>query len=652
MSDTRIITTKNAFKNTKYPNIKTSLTSQGYHIKITSVTKEQLNEIMNDLTVIPHKLDATKEDMEKSKFSLYQYSKDRLHLIIPRYYGIYKFGTPQEEMYESEEIDIAFTQTLRPIQEDVTEKCLKYMKNHGGGLLSVPCGFGKTVCALYIAQRLGLKTLVVVHKSFLINQWIEKAKEFLNIDDNQFGIIRQKKCDVKGKDIVFGMIHTIAKRQYDQSVFDGFGLVIYDEAHYFACKFFSKALMKTSAQYTLALTATPYRGDGMIKVMYWFAGGTIYRERMKMNKNVVVKIINHRSSDKKLFSLRKKWYNGKMRTDTGKMTTNICKIANRNNKIIEMINHIRRTEPNRKILVLSGRKQHLAILKKGVDMAIQHDIELGIIDEDEIYSCYYIGDTKPCDRQDAEERGDIIFATYDMASVGLDIKRLNTVFLSSPKKDVVQSIGRVMRKILETGDMRPMVVDFADDINTIDNWLRIRNTIYSKCKYEVQNYYLNDKKFLSSLEYHGEEVTKDDMHHKDGFINRTVNNHNISMNNLKNDIKKFREICLKIEAIKAKTTTQKLDPLIEETMYRSSIEEETYKILDEVEYTDLKDILYVPKLTVNDFDRKIVKDVEDNEVIDLDRDVGFDEDEIKNEVSVLQSFKTNKTVIPTKKLFR
>src|SRR5579872_2501257 len=127
--------------NKKYiKNAKTSLTTQGYHIDITSITKEQLKNVIDDLTVTPYKLDATKEELENSKFTLYEYSKDRLQLIVPRYYGINKFGMPLEEVFESEEIDLEFTQTLRSIQEDVTEKCIRYMRKNGGGLLSVTCG--------------------------------------------------------------------------------------------------------------------------------------------------------------------------------------------------------------------------------------------------------------------------------------------------------------------------------------------------------------------------------------------------------------------------------------------------------------------------------------------------------------------------------
>jgi len=167
--------------------------------------------------------------------------------------------------------------------------------------------------------------------------------------------------------------------------------------------------------------------------------------------------------------------------------------------------------------------------------------------------------------------------------------------------------------------------------------------------YEIENYYLIDEEFLSGLEYKGIDITDDDMHHKNKFINRSINDYNICMNNLKSDIKKFRNICLKIEALKAKTTIQRLDPVIEENLYRSSIEEKDYKVLDNIEYTELKDMLFVPKLTINDFERTLLKDVEDNEEIDIDRDIEFD----KDERSVLESLQQiNKPVSPIKKLFK
>jgi superfamily II DNA or RNA helicase len=101
------------------------------------------------------------------------------------YYGINHFGRPLIKNFDSEEIDVEFIKKLRPVQEEVCNKCINHMIEKGGGLLSVPCGFGKTVCAIYMAAKLGLKTLVIVHKSFLIKQWIRNILDFLNIDESK-----------------------------------------------------------------------------------------------------------------------------------------------------------------------------------------------------------------------------------------------------------------------------------------------------------------------------------------------------------------------------------------------------------------------------------------------------------------------------------
>jgi superfamily II DNA or RNA helicase len=655
--------------------MKTQLSHQGYHINLHELTKDQLETIQKELTVVPEKLDATKEENDRSKFSVYSYSNDRLQIIVPRYYGIAKFGTPHETLFEPEEIDIGFYKELRDKQKVIVEKCIKYILKHGGGLLSVPCGFGKTVCALYMAHRLGLKTLIVVHKSNLLNQWVERIVEFLKIDKKRIGIIRQNVCTSGGKDIAVGMIQTISKRNF-KDIFNKFGFVIYDEAHHVACKYYSRALLKTGAQYTLALTATPYRGDGMIRIMYWFLGGTIYREKIKVNKNVVAKIINYKSTDKNLFALKMRWFNGKNRPNTTKMINNICTITGRNKKIIQMINHIRQTDPERKILVLSGRKNHLMFLKKGVDELIQKDVESGLIDSDEIMSCCYTGETSNGARQDAEERGDIIFATYDMAHEGLDIKHLNTVILASPKKDIVQSIGRIMRKILQSGDIRPLIIDIGDDLDVVRNWAKIRLDVYNKCKYEIKNYYITNDRFQTFAEYnhmtYHTELSDNEVHHPDVVINSKINEWNKCLLSHKKDVAEFRRLCDLIQSIT--TTVNPTDPIDLTTLnepinqtnqtdqaiifnkkfsersadhYYSRLEENEYKILEGIEPTNLTDILYVAKLTERDIEREVMKDAENADRINLDQDIGFDRDD--NMDIPIPKKQPN---IPTKKLFR
>lgn len=590
--------------------LNTRITNQGYHLNVIELTAEQLKTIINELTIIPLRLDATEIEKELLKFIIYKYSKNRLEIIVPRFYGITKFG-PSKKEFNAEEIDIQFTQKLRDKQIFICEKSIKHIKQYGGGVLSVPCGFGKTVCALYIAYRLGLKTLIIIHRSVLLKQWIKSVLEFLCIDTSRVGIIRSSRCDIKGKDIVIGMIQTISKRQYSNE-FDNFGFVIHDEAHNVGCKLHSKTLLKTGSQYTLALTATPYRYDGTIKVMYWFLGGMIYREKIKINKNMIVKVIHHKSTDVKLFSNETRRFKGQQRVDTTKMITNICCINTRNKNIIDTITHIRRAYPARKIIVLSSRITQLEFLKKHVDKYINDDINAGL--SDEIYTCLYISATRIRDRIIAEEKGDIIFATYEIASTGLDIKHLNTLIYASPKKDVMQASGRICRTILCAGDIRPLIIDYMDDIDVISNWYNIRKTIYTACKFEIEHYYLIDDTFKTYVEYEGGVNTK--MHHPNSYIHNLINDAAIFDCEWNNLINIYNHLS---------------------NNYIKCIDNK--QVLDTFEYTSIRDIYYTSVL--NDSDIEIeVAGINDN----------IDETDYFNENNIMESI-SNKNYMPSKRLF-
>ena len=98
---------------------------------------------------------------------------------MPRFYGIEKFGQPElNKLKDGVKININFSKELRPKQLPIVEAYFKSVSNisGGGGIISVPCGYGKTVLALYILAKLGVKTLVVVHKEFLMNQWKERIE--------------------------------------------------------------------------------------------------------------------------------------------------------------------------------------------------------------------------------------------------------------------------------------------------------------------------------------------------------------------------------------------------------------------------------------------------------------------------------------------
>jgi superfamily II DNA or RNA helicase len=95
--------------------------------------------------------------------------------------------------------------------------------------LEVATGSGKTVMALNIISRVGKKTLIIVHKEFLANQWKERIEEY--IPSATVGRIQGTTFDVEGKDIVIGMIQTLYNRDYGETAFAEFGLTIIDEVH-------------------------------------------------------------------------------------------------------------------------------------------------------------------------------------------------------------------------------------------------------------------------------------------------------------------------------------------------------------------------------------------------------------------------------------
>ena len=474
---------------------KSILNHRGYKLSKSELSKEDLIKLKARLTVKPF-LGDYEDANDTDEFQVYTETERKI--TVPRYFGIKKYGQPKKIKFTGEDSDFEFNSNLRDYQIDIVNKCHKEIIDNGGGLLSVGCGRGKTVMAIYLAHKLKAKTLVVVHKTFLQDQWVERIKQFTNA---KIGLIRQDKVDVENKDIVIAMIQSLSMKDYDMDIFDKFKFVIYDEAHHCASKIFSKSLYKTGANYTLALSATPDRPDGLKKVMDWYLGPTIYLEKKKPNKQVLVKVFKY-ITDHELF-IEKTIFNRQTHTNKAHMPlmiNNLVEIGERNTHILNIINQLRKF-PERKILILSGRREHLKFLKDSVDAQIKIDVENNKIEENECKTYYYLGGMKEKDRKEAETKSDILFATYDMAHEGLDIDRLNTVILATSKKNVIQSVGRIMRRILETGDLRPIIIDFSDELSIFKSQSDRRIKDYNESKYKVKLYYINKDKFISYKEY-------------------------------------------------------------------------------------------------------------------------------------------------------
>ncbi len=229
--------------------IKAYLGYQGYSIFKETLTVEEQHVLRKELMVSAY---IPKSPIQPTPFPIYRESP--LKLYVPRYFGLEKWSGVQVEskIARGHEINLKFNGELREYQQVIVEKylnvALKNAVTGGGGLLDVDPGKGKTVMALKIIERLSTKTLVVVHKSFLSNQWKERIEQFL--PGARVGTIQGQVIDTDNKDIVIAMVQSLSMKEYPQSTFESFGLTIFDECFtYETCIHTSDGVLKIGQLY-------------------------------------------------------------------------------------------------------------------------------------------------------------------------------------------------------------------------------------------------------------------------------------------------------------------------------------------------------------------------------------------------------------------
>lgn len=437
------------------------LTREGYFVKKRLLKNADYTSIVNDLFITPRIPNSCQTPVSYSILR----ETDK-YVILPKYYGIQRIGAPNGTL-PLLNINVNFLGSLRENQKKIIDNIMPKITSTGGGLLSLPCGYGKTIITLRIIANLNVKTIILVHKSFLLEQWRQRIQEFTNA---KVGIIKQSKIIVDGMDVVIGMIQSISMRDYDKNIFADFGLVVVDECHHIASRVFSRALSKITTKYTLGLSATPERNDGLTYVIKWYLGEMLHSEETGCNIGVNVHKIMFETDDPK-FIEQTQWSPSGNVISVSKMVSSLSQIIERNDMIVSVIKNMC-DDPTRKILILSGRLEQLQYLKCKTENCIDNKI-----------ISYYIGSTTEEQRRNAEQFADIIFATYDMAQEGFDVPRLNTLIMATPKKNIIQSIGRVMRK--PDAKTNPIIVDIFDNLSIFIGQGKKRMALYNKNRYNI-----------------------------------------------------------------------------------------------------------------------------------------------------------------------
>jgi superfamily II DNA or RNA helicase len=440
----------------------TYLGNKGYSIYKDSISIKEQNYIRKELTVKPY---VPKSSINSAvEFPVYRESNDKLY--IPRFFGESLYGKPNKiKIHSGQDISLNFTGNLMEFQKPIIESYLNKAHSVGGGLLEVGCGCGKTVMALYIISMLKKKTLVMVHKEFLLEQWVERINQFL--PGAKIGRIQGQLIDTDEKDIVIGMIQSLSKKTYPKSIIDQFGFTIIDETHHIAAEVFSNSLFQIVTTYMLGLSATMVRKDGLSKVFKMFIGEVASKYKRESTDCVLVKAM-HYSVDDAEFNDTVLNYNGT--PNYAIMIKKICEYNPRTEFILSILKNVVADKLNEQIMILAHNKNLLSYIYNAIN-----NRNIGSVG-------YYIGGMKQTDLKISESKK-IILATYAMAEEALDIKTLTTLIMATPKTDVTQAVGRILREKHE----KPMVIDIIDGHNLFKKqWLK-RQSFYKKNKYNIEH---------------------------------------------------------------------------------------------------------------------------------------------------------------------
>ena len=386
---------------------------------------------------------------------------DTLHL--PRFWGLANCGPAVEARAVGHDMsaDVSFAATLNHVQVTATAAALCSLRGVGGAMLVLPCGFGKTVCALWLAVQLRVKTLVIVHSEALADQWRERINTFMPGAVN--GRIQQDTVVVEGCAVVVCMIQSLVKRVYAAEVLASFGFVIVDEAHHVAAPLFSKALGKLPARHVLGLSATPDRADGLGCALEWFMGPVAFRATRQAER---VDVHMHTYTT----GAQKEVVNRKGDPMCSTMITNLSADGARTVEIKELIGE--QIMAQRNIMVLSDRLAHLVTLHA---MLVE--------DYPEVLIMQVVGGTKAAERDRAFELARVILSTYHYASEGIDIPRLDTLVLATPRGTIEQSVGRILRPF--ANKQSPLVIDVKDPFSMFEGMSWKRHRYYKSQKYTI-----------------------------------------------------------------------------------------------------------------------------------------------------------------------
>ena len=243
------------------------------------------------------------------------------------------------------------------------------------------------------------------------------------------------------------------------------GGIVVSNCHHMGAEVFSRCMMKLMTTYTLGLSGTMQRKDGLSKVFKMFLGDVVHKEKAESEHCVLVKGIKYVIDDDEFNEVE---YDYRGNPKFSSMISKLCNYNRRSEFIVGVVIKELQHNPDQQIMILAHNKTLLQYLFKAIEPKKVATVG------------YYLGGMKEAELK-ASETKKIIIATYAMASEGLDIKTLTTLIMATPKTDVCQSVGRILRAKHTT----PVVIDIIDAHDLFINQWQKRKAYYKKQNYKI-----------------------------------------------------------------------------------------------------------------------------------------------------------------------
>ena len=351
-----------------------------------------------------------------------------------------------------------FVGTLRDNQQQVKKEAVKALNKRGTIVLSLHCGFGKTVTSIGLARQIGLRTLIIVNKVVLMTQWRESIKRFC--PDARVRLLKPS-LKLPNDDEVFDFYIVNAvnvPKFFDTEVgrvlLSSIGTVIVDECHLIMAETLVQSLLHLEPRYMIGLSATPYRPDALDQLLdLYFGPGRIVRKLFR--RHIVYKVESgfEPRSDKNSDGI----------LNWGAILDSQARDENRNRLLVNIICE----HPDRTFLVLTKR-------------IVQGETLLEMLRDQHISCTSLLGSQQSFD-PDAR----VLIGTIAKVGTGFDHDRLNALLLASDVEEYfIQYLGRIFRT--DKGD--PLVFDVVDNHPVLWKHYATRKATYIEHGGEIRSY--------------------------------------------------------------------------------------------------------------------------------------------------------------------